>query len=67
LRELSTVTKFQQQLGKEFGKLETEQVAKGEISIEEEWKQLKAAITEAYQPRPDKRRWFDDECRVNTR
>jgi hypothetical protein len=38
--------------------------------MEEEWKQLKEAITEAveqtigYQPRPDKRGWFDDECRV---
>ena len=70
LREPSAVTKFQQQLGKEFGKSETEQVEKGEISIEEEWKQLKEAITEAaeqtigYQPRPDGRGWFDEECRV---
>jgi hypothetical protein len=43
---------------------------KGENSMEEEWKQLKEAITEAaeqtieYQPRPDRRGWFDDECRV---
>jgi hypothetical protein len=38
--------------------------------MEEEWKQLKEAITEAaeqtigYQPRPDRRGWFDDERRV---
>jgi hypothetical protein len=38
--------------------------------MEEEWKQLKEAITEAaqqtigYQPRPDRRGWFDDECKV---
>ena len=70
LREPSAVTTFQQQLGKEFGKAETEQVEKGEISIEEELKQLKEAITQAaeqtigYQPRPDGRGWFDEECRV---
>ena len=69
LRELSAVSKFQQ-LEKELGKPETEQAVKEEIRIEEEWKQLKEAITEAaeltigYQPRPDKRGWFDDECRV---
>jgi hypothetical protein len=38
--------------------------------MEEEWKQLKEAITEAaeqtigYQSRPERRGWFDDECRV---
>ena len=70
LQEPSAGNKFQQQLEKELGKPETEHAAKGEIKIEEEWKQLKEAITEAaeltigYQPRPDKRGWFDEECRV---
>jgi hypothetical protein len=32
------VTKFQQQLEKEFGKPETEQAVRGGNSIEEEWK-----------------------------
>jgi hypothetical protein len=40
LREPSAVSKFQQ-LEKELGKPETEQAAKGEIRIEEEWKQLR--------------------------
>jgi hypothetical protein len=69
LREPSMVSKFQQQLEKEFGKSEIEQIAIGETKIEEEWKQLKEIMTEAaeqtigYQPRPDKRGWFDDECK----
>jgi hypothetical protein len=70
LREPSMVTKFQQQLEKEFGKPETEQAVKREICIEEEWKQLKEVITEGakqtirYQPKLDRRGWFDDECRM---
>ena len=69
LREPSMVSIFQQQLEKEFRKLETEQTAIEEIKIEEEWKQLKEIMTEGaeqtigYQPRPDKRGWFDDECK----
>jgi hypothetical protein len=58
------VTRFQQQLEEEFGKLQTEQATK-----EEDWKQLKEVIKEAaeqttgYQPNPDRRGWFDNECR----
>jgi hypothetical protein len=61
------ITKFQQQLEKEFGKPETEQAVKGEICIE--WKQLKEVITEVaeqtigYQPKLDRRGWCD-ECRT---
>jgi hypothetical protein len=68
LREVSMVRKFQQQLEEEFEKLETEQVTERESHIEEEWKQLKEVIKEAaeqaigYQPGPDRRGWFDDEC-----
>ena len=69
LREPSTVMKYQQLLEKELAKLETEQAVKGESYIEEEWKQIKEAIIETaeqtigYQPKPDRRGWFDDECR----
>ena len=69
LREVSMVRRFQQQLEEEFGKLETEQVTEEESHMEEEWKQLKEVIKEAaeqaigYQPRPDRRGWFDNECR----
>jgi hypothetical protein len=69
LREVSMVRKFQQQLEEKFVKLETEQVTERESHIEEDWKQLKEVIKEAaeqaigYQPRPDRRGWFDDECR----
>jgi hypothetical protein len=62
------VTRFQQQL-EEFGKLLIEQATKEESQIEENWKQLKEVIKEAaeqtigYQPKPDRRGWFDDECR----
>src|SRR5215469_14175728 len=68
LREASMASRFQQQLEDEFGKPGDEQVAKGESHTEEEWKQLKGAIIEAaeqtigYQPKPDGRGWFDDEC-----
>ena len=67
LREANMVRRFQQQL-EEFGKLGTEQVIKGESHIEEDWKQLKEVIKEAaeqtigYQPKSDRRGWFDDEC-----
>jgi hypothetical protein len=43
-------------------------VTEGESHIEEDWKQLKEVVKEAaeqiigYQPRPDRRGWFDDEC-----
>ena len=69
LREASMVARFQQQLEEEFGKLQTEQATKEESQIEEDWKQLKEVIKEAaeqtigYQPKPDRRGWFDDECR----
>ena len=68
LREVSMVRRFQHQL-EEFGKLGTEQVTEGESHIEEDWKQLKEAIKETaeqtigYEPRSDRRGWFDDECR----
>ena len=69
LREASTVRRFGQQLEEEFGKLETERVTEEISHIEEYWKQLKEVIMEAaeqtlgYQPKPDRRGWFDDECR----
>ena len=69
LREASMVRRFQQQLEEEFGKLGTERVTEGESHIEEDWKQLKEVIKEAteqtigYQPKLDRRGWFDDECR----
>ena len=69
LREASMVTRFQQQLEEEFGKLQTEKATKEESQIEEDWKQLKEVTKEAaeqtigYQPKPDRRGWFDDECR----
>lgn len=62
--------KFQQQLGKEFEKSEKEQAVEEEIYMEEEWKQIKQVIIEAaeqtigYQPKPDRRAWFDEECRI---
>jgi hypothetical protein len=68
LREASTVRRFQQQLEEEFVKLEIEQKLRKEIHIEEGWKHLKEVITEAaeettgYQPNPDRRGWFEDEC-----
>ena len=67
LRERSMVMKFQQQLGKEFEKSENEEAAEEEIYIEEECKQVKEVIVEAaeqtigYQPKPDRRGWFDVE------
>jgi endonuclease/exonuclease/phosphatase family metal-dependent hydrolase len=57
MREASMVTRFQQQLEEEFGKLQTEQATKEESQIEEDWKQLKEVIKEAaeqtigYQPK----------------
>jgi len=68
-REASTVRRFQQQLKEDFGKLETELVTEEKSHIEEDWKQLKEVIMEAaeqtigYQPKPDRRGWFDDESR----
>jgi hypothetical protein len=52
----------------EFGKLGTEQVTNGESHKEGDWKQLKQVIkateqTIGYQPKPDRRGWFDDKCR----
>jgi len=44
LREASMVTRFQQQLEEEFGKLQTEQATKEESQIEEDWKQLKEVV-----------------------
>jgi len=69
LREASAVRRFRQQLEEEFGKLETERVTEEKSHIEEDWKQLKEVIMEAaeqtlgFQPKPDRRGWFDDECR----
>jgi len=66
--EKPAVRRFQQQLEEKFGKLETEQVAEEESYIDEDWKQLKEVIMKAaeqtirYQPKPDRRGWFDDEC-----
>jgi hypothetical protein len=60
--------RFQQQLEEEFGKLGTEQVTEWESHVEEDGKQLKEVIKEAaektigYQPKPDRRGWFNDEC-----
>jgi hypothetical protein len=57
LREASMVTRFQQQMEEEFGKLQTEQATKEESQLEEDWKQLKEVIKEAaeqtigYQPK----------------
>ena len=62
------VRRFQQQLEEEFVKLETEWATGKKSHIEEDWKQLKEEIMEAeeqtigYQPKPDRRGWFDDEC-----
>ena len=70
MREASKVRSFRQQLEEEFGKLETERVTEEKSHIEEDWKQLKEVIMEAaeqtlgYQPKPDRRGWFDDECRT---
>ena len=53
----------------DFGKLQIEKPTKEESQIEEDWKQLKEVIKEAaeqtigYQPKPDRKGWFDDECR----
>jgi hypothetical protein len=44
LREASMVTRFQQQLEEEFGKLQTEKATKEKSLIEEDWKQLKDVI-----------------------
>jgi len=69
LQEANTVRRFQQQLEEEFGKLETERVTEENSHIEEDWKQLKEVIMEAaeqtigYQAKPDRKGWFDDECR----
>jgi hypothetical protein len=47
----------------------TEQATKEESQVEEDWKQLKEVIKAAaeqtirYQPKPDRRGCFDDECR----
>jgi hypothetical protein len=63
------ITRFQQQLEEEFGKLQTEEATKEESQIKEDWKQSKEFIKKAaeqtirYQPKPDRREWFDDECR----
>ena len=59
---------FQQQLEEEFRKLETERVTEEKRHIKEDWKQLKEVImgaaeqTIGYQPKPDRKGWFDDEC-----
>jgi hypothetical protein len=69
LRETSTVRRFQQQLEEKSGKSETEQPINDKSYIEEDWKQLKEVIIEAaeqtigYQPKPDRRGWFDNVCR----
>ena len=69
LREASAVRRIQQQLEEEFGKLETERVAEEKDRIEEDWKLLKQVVMKAaeqtigHQPKPDRRGWFDDECR----
>ena len=66
LRELSTVMKFQQQLGKECEKSKKEQAIE-EIYVEKVWQEIKEVIVEAaeqtigYQPKPDMRGWFDVE------
>ena len=60
--------KLQQQLGKEFETSGEKRAV--QIYIEEEWKQIKEVIVEAaeqtigYQTKPDRRGWFDDECRI---
>ena len=62
--------KFKKQLGKEFEKSEKERAVEEEIYIQEEWKEIKEEIVEAaqqtigYQPKPERRGWFDDECRI---
>ena len=69
LREASNVRRFQQQLEEEFGKLETERVMGEKSHVQEDWKKLKEVIMEAaeqtigYQPKSDRRGWFDNECR----
>jgi len=69
LREASMVRRFQQQqVEEEFGKLETERVTEEKSHIEEDWKKIKQDImgaaeqTIGYQPKPDRRVCFDDEC-----
>jgi endonuclease/exonuclease/phosphatase family metal-dependent hydrolase len=69
LTEPSTAMRFQQ-IGKEFEKTENERAADVVIHLEEEWKRIKEVIVEAaeqtigYQPKPDRRGWFDDERRL---
>jgi hypothetical protein len=64
------VMRFQQQLGKDSEKTENERAADEEIHLEEEWKRKKEIIIKAaeqtigYQPKPDRRGWFDDKCRL---
>jgi hypothetical protein len=55
-------------LEEKFGKLETQRVTEEKTHTGEDWKQLKEVIMEAteqtieFQPKPDRRGWFDDEC-----
>ena len=62
--------KFQHQLGKEFENSGKERAVEEEICIEEDWKQIKEVTVDAaeqtvgYKPKPDRRGWFDDECRI---
>jgi hypothetical protein len=62
--------KFQPQIRKDFEKLGKEGAVEEEINTEEEWKQIKEVVIEAaeqtigYQPKPDRRGWFDDKCRT---
>jgi hypothetical protein len=67
LKEPNITNEYQQQLGKEFEKIEKEGAGEKLTHVDEEWKQLKEAIvktvehTIGYHPKPDKRGWFDEE------
>jgi hypothetical protein len=67
LSEPGTITTYQQQLGKEFEKIKKERAGEELTHVDEEWNQIKEGIVETaehtvgYKPKPDKRRWFDEE------